>query len=399
MKHVFFLFILIALSLNAHAGEATVAKAQHRLPPVIYSLQIPKAILPNRESYFKWSVMGYHDTYDVSIAIYCEAGSCEEGKHNKKNGFVTGKTVSPSNIDKGAYSWGDVQSKKFDYSTKLSVDFSKSQNFVVRFFVSPPNDPIDTSSLSLIIPGGLGYEPGDSTGRKIKISGTKSGSERAWSYLFQEARKGDIILFAPEKGCEDGDCFDNATYPVGLIDVPYGYFSHAAIVYDKDFDDGSIRLLQARNPTNGVGADYKSDVINYSVLVEKPWERIVLYRVNRVSNLWANKVRVDAYEQYNNTKYSLTSNGTYCSKLVKDAYADYVDLSEGVSFFSFGTLELYLPDHITESKFVEMVRIWDKPDKGERRETVDRLYELPADNPIRMDIEKFMLEQQSNNGF
>lgn len=139
---------------------ASYENARHRLPPVIYSLDIPEFINSNQSYNFDWTVMGYHDTYDIKIVIY-----------NSQGKKIANETLSPYKSTKGQYSWGSISSKRYFYKTSLAVSFSGSQELVVRFFASPKNDTIDNTFLSCLIPGGLGYEPGDSTGRKMKILG------------------------------------------------------------------------------------------------------------------------------------------------------------------------------------------------------------------------------------
>lgn len=161
-KNVFplFAFVIVALSPILSYAAVTYEKAQHRLPPVIYSLDIPKAVENGGNYNFSWTVMGYHETYNIIINVY-------DSSYNK----IATDTVSPSHNTEGAYYWGSVQSREFHYSTNLNLNFSGSQDLIVRFFASPINDPIDNTYLSCIIPGGLGYKAADTTGRKINITG------------------------------------------------------------------------------------------------------------------------------------------------------------------------------------------------------------------------------------
>lgn len=153
---------------NVSYAEATYEKAQHRLPPVIYSLDIPKTVQAGDSYDFNWTVMGYHDKYDIKINVYNASG--------KK---IASDTVSPDNItigEDGLYHWDNIQSRRFYYSTNLALNFSGYQELTVRFFASPVDDPIDNSLLSCLVPGGLGYKAADSTGRKINIYGVPSDS-------------------------------------------------------------------------------------------------------------------------------------------------------------------------------------------------------------------------------
>jgi hypothetical protein len=168
-------YVAIAASLSVFpissmAEEPTLEKARHRLPPVMYTLEMPDEVLPNLSYPFRWSVMGYHDKYDVQIAVYVY------DKSSKKLKKLAQKTVEQHpTIVKGFYSWSGktttINSKEFFYSTELKLNYEGSQELLIRFFISPVYDEIDNTFLSLIIPGGLGYEPGDSTGRIVKILG------------------------------------------------------------------------------------------------------------------------------------------------------------------------------------------------------------------------------------
>jgi len=168
--------LVFILSLNLFS--ATLEQAQHRLPPVIYSLDIPKYVMPDVYTDFKWTVMGYHDTYDIIINVYDENG----------NKIATDK-VSPYKETKGQYHYENIQSKRFWYKTSLSLLFYSNQDLIIRFFASPPNDNIDTNFLSCLVPGGLGYEAADTTGRKIKIHGVMQQNQNNVSLLINAIEK------------------------------------------------------------------------------------------------------------------------------------------------------------------------------------------------------------------
>lgn len=165
MKNLFLtliLFVLIPVKISYAANESAQEKAQHRLPPVIYSIDIPKTVKSGETYEFSWSVMGYHESYDIIINI----------KQNGSNNNLINKSVSPNNYSAGQYSWGEVQSTEFKYSTNVKLDFSGSSELIIRFFARPEDDTFDDETfLSCIVPGGLGYTAGDTTGRKIKIFG------------------------------------------------------------------------------------------------------------------------------------------------------------------------------------------------------------------------------------
>ena len=162
---IFITFMMILIFPGIIFAGATYEKAQHRLPPVIYSLDIPQTVESGKTYDFNWTVMGYHQTYNIVINIY--------DKYNTK---IATDNVSPYKETEGQYQWDDVDSRQFHYSTSLRPKFSGYQELIVRFFASPMNDPIDNTYLSCLVPGGLGYQAGDTTGRKIKIYGIPSDS-------------------------------------------------------------------------------------------------------------------------------------------------------------------------------------------------------------------------------
>jgi len=213
------LMILSLLIVNAYAGEATLEKAQHRLPPVIYSIDIPKTVKPNQTYDFKWTVMGYHDAYNIIINVYDKSG-------NK----IGSKQVASYDETQGAYSWGTIKSTKYFYETEMSLDFSGSQELTIRFFASPPNDHINTTYLSCLVPGGSGYKAGDTTGRKILIDGEENiqGSmcTPAKSYLTTKKTKIKSQYFKPPPAVCVEDVSYNAyiasTYAVNEYNTTYG---------------------------------------------------------------------------------------------------------------------------------------------------------------------------------
>lgn len=152
--------ILISICTTTYADTVTPEEAQHRLPPVVFSIDIPKVVNANTNYDFKWSVMGYHDDYILIVNVYDKNGKriASEQANSYKN-------------EAGQYSWGTMKSKRFFYSKTLNFNFTGSQDLMIRFFASPKNDDVDDTFLSCLVPGGLGYEAGDSTGRKIKILG------------------------------------------------------------------------------------------------------------------------------------------------------------------------------------------------------------------------------------
>lgn len=152
---------------------ATREKAQHRLPPVIFSLDIPKEVHRLSKEEFAWSVMGYHEDYNVKLVI-----------ENQNKERILYKEVKPYNREQGMYSWESISSYEFFYKTDIEhLQFTDDQELTIRFQISPPGDSFSTAFLPCIIPGGLGYETaGDTSGRKIIVSGIDDRESGVYFY-------------------------------------------------------------------------------------------------------------------------------------------------------------------------------------------------------------------------
>lgn len=172
MKKLIIFIWLIVMS-NFIYAEATTFNAQHRLPPVIYSLDIPHTIKGMEKYKFKWSVMGYHDDYDMKIGIYKKKDN--KGKLIK----IFSKIANKSNTQPGGFSWGDIRSNEYFFEADVYIKtlLEKEQDLYIRFFISPPNDDYSTEYLSCLIPSGLGYRADGTSGRIIKVSGIVTNPE------------------------------------------------------------------------------------------------------------------------------------------------------------------------------------------------------------------------------
>lgn len=157
---------LIALLTANIALAQTREQAQHRLPPVIYSVDIPQTVRGGRSYTYEWSIMGYHNDYDCIIEIKDENGN-----------RLVNHVARSIDSEQGQYRWGDIRSERFFYEVDLTLNIQQDQDLTVRFYARPDDDPIeDQSFLSCIVPGGSGYRAGDTTGRKILIEGKEGDS-------------------------------------------------------------------------------------------------------------------------------------------------------------------------------------------------------------------------------
>ena len=166
------LFLMLAVS--GHSVAQTREQAQHRLPPVIYALDIPhNRIVSGQNTTISWSLMGYHDDYEVSLLLEDADGEW------LYNGLHTPYREIP-----GAYTYYDIRSTEFHYRATVNIDFVENQDITVRFFGVPPFDPIENMSfVSVIVPGGHPYRYADSSGRQILINGIADESDDIEPFL------------------------------------------------------------------------------------------------------------------------------------------------------------------------------------------------------------------------
>jgi len=163
INYLLFTFIFISISYGVTREQAI-----HRIPPVIYNLDLPKSIKSGTEYTFQWGVMGYHEYYKMSLQI------C--GDKISKDGINYGKCISYRGIEpydqtEGAYRYGNVNSTLFKFRQNVKLYLKGNQKLIIRFYISPPYDPIDTNYLSCIIPGGFPYKYADTSGRKLEVEG------------------------------------------------------------------------------------------------------------------------------------------------------------------------------------------------------------------------------------
>ena len=171
MRNVKIIVLILVMGVLLIGADTmvTIAEAQHRLPPVIYSIDFPQVVQRHRFYDFRWTVMGYHDSYDLMLQFKDSNGD-----------LIDQITVSPYQVGVGEYGWQNVQSSEFFYQVTQYQMCQHSDDYItVRFFASPVNDPINNSFLSVLIPGGLGYEAGDTAGRKIKLEAQMAPLPRA----------------------------------------------------------------------------------------------------------------------------------------------------------------------------------------------------------------------------
>ena len=156
--------------------EDRYTESSRRLPPVLYSVNVPETMTAGQTYTLDWSILGYHDNYTSIVAMFDCTGMAEGecGNHYNNNFFSSGSVdVVPVNGKVPAnWSNGTVQASLFTFSvdfTPSSDDFSQETDIVVRFYRRNADDKqADKSSLSLLVPGNLSAEYYDDEGRRLK---------------------------------------------------------------------------------------------------------------------------------------------------------------------------------------------------------------------------------------
>ena len=150
-------------------------QVERRLPPVIYSLDIPEILQADTQYTLQWSLLGYHETYFSTIALFdCsdkEEGSCGESWGDN---FAYASNLSPDSSEiQDAWVFNGQAAKEMHYSYTLTPNEKKAfpdgdTPIVVRFYQKSTMDKnANESSLSLLVPGGLTASYYDSEGRRI----------------------------------------------------------------------------------------------------------------------------------------------------------------------------------------------------------------------------------------
>jgi hypothetical protein len=188
-----------------------------------------------------------------------------------------------------------------------------------------------------------------------------------WTQLIDNARVGDILLFAPDQNCsENPDCYDNAAVSIAGFDLfSYGYYSHAALVTTVNRDLNKLVIFHAKGPEGQDEVQVEKDVIDNEWLEQYLASgSLKLARVKNVNAETASNIAASAFTKYDNYTYSdltYSSNETYCSKLVRDAYADYGFYIGDQDKFDEGSILsqlLFTPDELALSNNIEHAASW-----------------------------------------
>ena len=157
--------------------EDTRKEAERRLPPVLFSVNIPENMDRNTLYTLNWSILGYHESYQSVIALFdCAgkaAGTC--GANFAENFANSGLITATGTTPQPAWTFNGEPAVEHHYSyafTPASEGFpayaSGSYEIVVRFYRKNNMDVMSgEASLSLMIPGNLSGTYYDNEGRRI----------------------------------------------------------------------------------------------------------------------------------------------------------------------------------------------------------------------------------------
>jgi len=181
--------------------------------------------------------------------------------------------------------------------------------------------------------------------------------------VLAKANKGDILLFNKQHDCSGESCyFDAGTYALG---EPYGFYSHAALVTSIPADKKSVEVLHAASPDRSREDQVKVEELTFESLREYYANgSMSLFRVKNTTQNDRDNLTTSAIEKFKNFTYislynfaDLSRNDTYCSALVRDAYADYgykiddKDEFTGGNFVKF----IFTPDELASSENLEIL--------------------------------------------
>ena len=161
--------------------EDNPAQAERRLPAVIYGLNLPASLNASVSTTLAWSVLGYHDSYNSTLALFdCTGKVVGECGANFAESFWSSGVLAPvsSSIEPDWRYFGE-NAMVFNYSAVITAaDYaslaSGTSNIVARFYNKSLADTASQeSSLTLVIPGNLNVTYYGAQGRRISLTVVK----------------------------------------------------------------------------------------------------------------------------------------------------------------------------------------------------------------------------------
>lgn len=160
--------LLQAFLTNYEDGQT---QSSRRLPPVLYALNIPEEMRAGQSYTLAWSILGYHDDYLSSVAIFdctnVAAGTCGNS-YNDANRIFTEVGADNGTTNTSWHNDG-IYAKEHKFTAQFTPSVGQVTDIVMRFYRLNTDDKnAGGSGLSLVIPGNLSDEYYDKQGRRIK---------------------------------------------------------------------------------------------------------------------------------------------------------------------------------------------------------------------------------------
>lgn len=154
--------------------EDTRTQSSRRLPPTLNSINIPEVMEADVPYTLEWSLIGYHDNYYSSIALFdCSAAAAGQCGANFSSNFAESGLLQPTSITEASVTFRGVAAKVANFSYQFTPSAEASfapgdTDIVIRFYRKSAMDAAaNASSLSLLVPGALTDRYYDSEGRRI----------------------------------------------------------------------------------------------------------------------------------------------------------------------------------------------------------------------------------------
>lgn len=156
-------FILVSFMPLSVIAETNEEEAARRMPPVFYSGEIPEYLVSGETVTIKWSILGYHDSYNAEVAFFYGSGG------SYKNNFEASGELNHVSTESGTWSFSGINSTIFNYEYEFTPpQVTNPTNIVIRFYrVNSIDDANGKSGLSLLIPGKVSDRYYDTSGRRI----------------------------------------------------------------------------------------------------------------------------------------------------------------------------------------------------------------------------------------
>lgn len=168
MKKIMLPIMMLGILYTSLFAETTEEEAARRMPPVLYTLDMPEIMVSNQPVTLRWSILGYHNSYKSSIAFYdcTDTVSCganvdtlikSSGKLNHSDSKVVGT------------SYADVYAKLSQYEyTFIPNTVDRPTKIVTRIYrINDLDEELGKGMPSLLMPGNISNTYYATMGRRV----------------------------------------------------------------------------------------------------------------------------------------------------------------------------------------------------------------------------------------